>query len=126
MNPASVAQTRGRESSRRWIRATTQAATNTVHVMFVIRSCSPPACHWVFSSVWTNRVKSRIRSSVRSLIRHSLGSGPGAGRHRALYDRVMEIPAGFRVVEEATPFEHEVAAVVRAIPAGSVASYGRI
>jgi len=38
----------------------------------------------------------------------------------------MEIPAGFRVVEEATPFEHEVAAVVRAIPAGSVASYGRI
>jgi methylated-DNA-protein-cysteine methyltransferase-like protein len=38
----------------------------------------------------------------------------------------MEIPAGFRVVEEATPFEREVAALVRAIPAGSVASYGRI
>ena len=38
----------------------------------------------------------------------------------------MEIPAGFRVVEAATAFEQEVAALVRRIPPGSVASYGRI
>jgi methylated-DNA-protein-cysteine methyltransferase-like protein len=38
----------------------------------------------------------------------------------------MEIPAGFRVVEQTTPFEQEVAALVRAIPPGCVASYGRI
>jgi methylated-DNA-protein-cysteine methyltransferase related protein len=38
----------------------------------------------------------------------------------------VEIPAGFRVVDATTPFEREVAALVRAIPPGRVASYGRI
>ena len=46
--------------------------------------------------------------------------------HAALYHRPMEIPAGFRIVASASSFEQEVAALVRAIPPGRVASYGRI
>lgn len=36
------------------------------------------------------------------------------------------LPIGFRVVAPATPFERRVEAVVRRIPAGQVASYGRV
>jgi methylated-DNA-protein-cysteine methyltransferase related protein len=36
------------------------------------------------------------------------------------------LPPGFRVVSDASAFEREVAAAVRAIPQGRVASYGRI
>lgn len=36
------------------------------------------------------------------------------------------LPIGFRVVAPATPFERRVEAVVRRIPAGHVASYGRV
>jgi methylated-DNA-protein-cysteine methyltransferase related protein len=38
----------------------------------------------------------------------------------------VEIPAGFRIVGESTDFERAVAGMVRRVPAGSVASYGRI
>jgi len=37
-----------------------------------------------------------------------------------------ELPAGFRVLSEPTPFERRVEGVVRRIPAGRVASYGRV
>jgi methylated-DNA-protein-cysteine methyltransferase related protein len=36
------------------------------------------------------------------------------------------VPIGFRVVAAATPFERRVEAVVRRIPPGQVASYGRV
>lgn len=36
------------------------------------------------------------------------------------------LPIGFRLAEGATSFERAVEAVVRAIPAGRVASYGRV
>ncbi|MGZ4431485.1 MAG: MGMT family protein, partial [Gaiellales bacterium] len=38
----------------------------------------------------------------------------------------MQLPAGFRVVSQASPFELRVAEMVRRVPAGRVASYGRI
>ena len=38
----------------------------------------------------------------------------------------MQVPVGFRVLAEESPFERRVAAVVRLIPEGRVASYGRI
>jgi methylated-DNA-protein-cysteine methyltransferase related protein len=38
----------------------------------------------------------------------------------------MQVPVGFRVLAEASPFDLRVAAMVRRIPAGRVASYGRI
>lgn len=38
----------------------------------------------------------------------------------------MQLPAGFRVVSQASPFELRVAEMVRQVPAGTVASYGRI
>ena len=38
----------------------------------------------------------------------------------------MNVPVGFRVLAEASPFDQRVAAMVRLIPAGRVASYGRI
>jgi alkylated DNA nucleotide flippase Atl1 len=38
----------------------------------------------------------------------------------------VQIPPGFRVVAERSAFELEVAELVRAIPPGTVASYGRI
>jgi alkylated DNA nucleotide flippase Atl1 len=37
-----------------------------------------------------------------------------------------ELPAGFRIVAAPTPFERRVEALVRRIPAGRVASYGRV
>ena len=36
------------------------------------------------------------------------------------------LPVGFRVVGPVTPFERRVEAMVRRIPAGRVASYGRV
>jgi O-6-methylguanine DNA methyltransferase len=36
------------------------------------------------------------------------------------------VPIGFRVVTPPTPFERRVEALVRRIPAGRVASYGRV
>src|SRR5207249_4583391 len=36
------------------------------------------------------------------------------------------VPVGFRVLAKASPFDQRVAAMVRRIPAGRVASYGRI
>ena len=36
------------------------------------------------------------------------------------------LPVGFRIVAASTPFERRVEAVVRRIPAGRVASYGRV
>jgi O-6-methylguanine DNA methyltransferase len=38
----------------------------------------------------------------------------------------VELPAGFRVVAEATPFERLVEAAVRRVPAGRVTSYGAV
>jgi methylated-DNA-protein-cysteine methyltransferase-like protein len=38
----------------------------------------------------------------------------------------MRVPVGFRILAEASPFDQRVAAMVRLIPAGRVASYGRI
>ena len=38
----------------------------------------------------------------------------------------MEIPAGFRVVSDTSAFDRRVAAMVKRVPAGSVASYGRV
>lgn len=38
----------------------------------------------------------------------------------------MQVPIGFRILAEASPFDQRVAAMVRLIPAGRVASYGRI
>jgi len=38
----------------------------------------------------------------------------------------MRIPPGFRIVTEASSFERSVAEMVRRVPAGKVASYGRI
>lgn len=38
----------------------------------------------------------------------------------------MNVPVGFRVLDEASPFDQRVAETVRLIPAGRVASYGRI
>jgi methylated-DNA-protein-cysteine methyltransferase-like protein len=38
----------------------------------------------------------------------------------------VQLPAGFRVVNEPTPFERRVAALVELIPPGRVASYGRV
>lgn len=38
----------------------------------------------------------------------------------------MNIPPGFRIVAEASAFERSVAEIVRLVPAGRVASYGRI
>ncbi len=38
----------------------------------------------------------------------------------------MQVPVGFRVLAEESPFERRVAEVVRLIPEGRVASYGRI
>jgi methylated-DNA-protein-cysteine methyltransferase-like protein len=38
----------------------------------------------------------------------------------------MRLPPGFRIVAEASAFELTVAAVVRQVPPGTVASYGRI
>lgn len=38
----------------------------------------------------------------------------------------MNIPPGFRIVAETSAFERTVADVVRRVPAGKVASYGRI
>jgi len=38
----------------------------------------------------------------------------------------MRLPVGFRLAEASTPFERAVEAVVRAIPPGRVASYGRV
>ncbi len=38
----------------------------------------------------------------------------------------MQLPAGFRVVSESTPLDDAIHAVVEAIPAGRVSSYGRI
>ena len=38
----------------------------------------------------------------------------------------MQLPPGFRIVADAGAFEQAVAAMVRRVPAGSVASYGRI
>lgn len=38
----------------------------------------------------------------------------------------MQLPVGFRVVAEETEFELRVGAMVRRIPPGRVASYGRI
>ena len=40
--------------------------------------------------------------------------------------RHERVPVGFRVVTPATPFERRVERVVRRIPAGQVASYGRV
>jgi alkylated DNA nucleotide flippase Atl1 len=37
-----------------------------------------------------------------------------------------DLPVGFRVLSEPTPFERRVEGVVRRIPAGRVASYGRV
>jgi methylated-DNA-protein-cysteine methyltransferase-like protein len=38
----------------------------------------------------------------------------------------MHIPPGFRIVAETSAFERSVADMVRRVPAGTVASYGRI
>jgi methylated-DNA-protein-cysteine methyltransferase-like protein len=38
----------------------------------------------------------------------------------------VQLPVGFRIVAETSAFEQRVAAMVRRIPPGSVASYGRI
>ncbi|HEU0194224.1 MAG TPA: MGMT family protein [Gaiellales bacterium] len=38
----------------------------------------------------------------------------------------MQLPAGFVVVSETTPFELDVYALVRAVPPGRVTSYGRL
>src|SRR3954449_5176735 len=38
----------------------------------------------------------------------------------------MNIPPGFRIVAETSAFERSVAEMVRRVPAGTVASYGRI
>jgi methylated-DNA-protein-cysteine methyltransferase related protein len=38
----------------------------------------------------------------------------------------MRIPPGFRIVTETSAFERSVAEMVRRVPAGRVASYGRI
>jgi methylated-DNA-protein-cysteine methyltransferase related protein len=38
----------------------------------------------------------------------------------------VELPAGFRVVREPTPFERRIADAVRAIPPGRVASYSAV
>lgn len=38
----------------------------------------------------------------------------------------MQLPVGFRVVPEASPFELRVAELVSRIPPGKVASYGRL
>lgn len=38
----------------------------------------------------------------------------------------MQIPPGFRVVSDPSGFDLAVAAMVRGVPAGTVASYGRI
>ncbi|HSS53760.1 MAG TPA: MGMT family protein [Gaiellales bacterium] len=38
----------------------------------------------------------------------------------------MNIPPGFRIVAETSGFERSVAEMVRRVPAGTVASYGRI
>jgi len=40
--------------------------------------------------------------------------------------RPADLPVGFRVVSPATAFERRVERVVRRIPAGRVASYGRV
>ena len=47
---------------------------------------------------------------------------PGCFRYR----RRMQLPVGFRIVAAETPFELRVGEMVRRIPAGRVASYGRI
>ena len=41
-------------------------------------------------------------------------------------ERPVQVPVGFRVLAEASPFDQRVVAMVRLIPAGRVASYGRI
>jgi alkylated DNA nucleotide flippase Atl1 len=38
----------------------------------------------------------------------------------------VQLPAGFRIVSEATPLDHRVHELVRRIPPGTVSSYGRI
>jgi methylated-DNA-protein-cysteine methyltransferase related protein len=38
----------------------------------------------------------------------------------------VQLPPGFRIVADASAFEQAVAAMVRRVPAGHVASYGRI
>lgn len=43
-----------------------------------------------------------------------------------MYVGRVQLPAGFVVVSEATPFELEVYALVRAVPPGQVTSYGRL
>jgi methylated-DNA-protein-cysteine methyltransferase related protein len=62
-----------------------------------------------------------------------VSGGPGPARTDGGYDRRMcarldgdELPAGFRVVTPPTAFERRVERMVRRIPAGSVASYGRV
>ena len=42
------------------------------------------------------------------------------------YSRPVQLPVGFRVVSEASPFELRVAELVGRIPPGKVASYGRL
>jgi methylated-DNA-protein-cysteine methyltransferase-like protein len=57
---------------------------------------------------------------------------PATARSEPGYDRLMcarldgRLPIGFRVVAPATPFERDVERVVRLIPRGQVASYGRV
>ena len=43
-----------------------------------------------------------------------------------MYVGLVQLPAGFLVVTETTPFEHDVYALVRAMPPGRVISYGRL
>ena len=43
-----------------------------------------------------------------------------------MYGEAVQVPAGFRVVPGATEFEERVYELVGRIPAGRVASYGRI
>jgi methylated-DNA-protein-cysteine methyltransferase related protein len=59
--------------------------------------------------------------------------GPGPARSEGGYDRGMcarldgePLPPGFRIVTPPTPFERRVERMVRRIPAGTVASYGRV
>ena len=63
----------------------------------------------------------------REVERHEQGPHPRDDRRcGARYGAVMRLPEGFVVVSEATPFERRVHRIVKRIPAGMVASYGRI
>ena len=61
-----------------------------------------------------------------------MSADPAPARSGRGYDRLMcprlddHLPVGFRIVAASTPFERRVEAMVRRIPAGRVASYGRV